>query len=98
MKTFTITIYADAGHAWGKVKRRVLHSLGIANSISAYSYQHNDNVFLEEDVDLGILITALHDTGHSVVFKEKTATGLSRIRSYERYAVAQGEQLSLELA
>ena len=37
-KTFTITVYSDVGHAWGKVKRDVLVNLGIADKISRYSY------------------------------------------------------------
>lgn len=98
MKTFTIILYSDAGHAWGKVKRRVLHSLGIAGLISSFSYQHGDNVFLEEDIDLGHLLTALHDTGHTVVFKEKHSKSTSRIRGYGRYFIEQGEQIPLQLA
>ena len=65
-KTFTITVYTDAGHGWGKVKRKVLENLGIAPDVSSYSYQYKDNVYLEEDCDLSLLIQRLHDDGVSI--------------------------------
>jgi len=47
MKTFTIIVYNDPSHAWGKVKRKVLDNLGLAQQVSSYSYQYKDNVYLE---------------------------------------------------
>jgi hypothetical protein len=98
MKQFTITFYSDPGHGWGKVKRHVLHKLGIINSISAYSYQKDDNVFLEEDCDLPVLCQALNMAGYTIVFKDKRSNTDSRIRSYERFTIQPNEQLALELA
>ena len=88
-KQFTIIVYNDPGHAWGKVKRRVLKQLGIETKISGYSYQLRDNVYLEEDIDLRTLWKALNDSGHSVKFVEKTTNNQSRIRNYERFSPAQ---------
>ena len=85
MKTFTVIVYSDAGHAWGKVKRQVLVNLGIADKVSTYSYQYKDNVYLEEDYDLRLLMEALPETTR-IKFVEKHTDGNSRIRSYERYA------------
>lgn len=85
-KTFSILLYTDPGHGWGKVKRSVLTSLGLADKISSYSYQYNDNVYLEEDCDLGLLLQRLHDDGVAVKFTIKNTNNLSRIRSYERYS------------
>ncbi len=85
MKTFTITIYSDPGHAWGKVKRRVITMLGLSDKITSYSYAYKDNVYLEEDCDLPLLIKALQNTGHTLVFNYKTAYKDSRIRQYDRY-------------
>ena len=86
MKKFTITVYADRGHAWGKVKRDVLLEHSVEHLISSYSYQMRDNVYLEEDCDLSLVCDALEDAGYSVVFKEKTSDNDSKIRGYERYS------------
>lgn len=91
MKTFTVIVYSDAGHAWGKVKRQVLVNLGIADKVSTYSYQYKDNVYLEEDYDLRLLMEALPETTR-IKFVEKHTDSNSRIRSYERYA-AQSDAL-----
>jgi len=84
-KSFTITIYNDPGHAWGKVKRDVLVNLGIADKISRYSYQRGDYAYLEEDCDLTTLCMALNERDTRVKFVEKRSDTDSRIRSYERY-------------
>lgn len=84
-KTFTIIVYSDPGHAWGKVKRSVLHNLGIANNISSYSYQRGEYVYLEEDCDLSALCMALNQRNTRIKFVEKHTDRDSRIRSYERY-------------
>lgn len=85
MKTFTIIVYSDPSHAWGKVKRNVLKNLDIEDKISPYSYQLRDNVYLEEDCDLGLLLQALHDNNTQVKFVEKNSNTVSRIRSYESF-------------
>jgi hypothetical protein len=84
-KVFTITVYTDAGHGWGKVKRKVLDNLGIAPDVSSYSYQYKDNVYLEEDCDLSLLLQRLHSDNVSVKWVTKHTDGDSKIRSYERY-------------
>lgn len=89
MKTFTITIYSDPAHAWGKVKRQVLINLGIAELISPYSYQYKDNVYLEEDCDLRLLHDTLIKLDTNIKFVEKCSKNSSRIRSYDSYTVAQ---------
>lgn len=84
-KVFTITVYSDPGHAWGKVKRSVLHNLGIADNITSYSYQRGEYVYLEEDCDLSTLCMALNHRNTRIKFVEKSTNRDSRIRSYERY-------------
>lgn len=84
-KTFTIICYSDPGHSWGKVRRDVLHNLGIANNISSYSYQRGEYVYLEEDCDLSTLCMALNQRNTRIKFVEKHTDRESRIRSYERY-------------
>ena len=89
MKTFTIIVYSDAGHAWGKVKRQVLVNLGLADKVSSYSYQYKDNVYLEEDCDLSLLCSTLLALDTRIKFVEKHTDKSSRVRSYDRYTVAQ---------
>jgi hypothetical protein len=92
-KTFTIIVYADPGHAWGKVKKSVLINLGIADKISRYSYQRGDYAYLEEDCDLTTLCMALNERDTRVKFVEKHTDRDSRIRSYIRYEYGyKGEQ------
>jgi hypothetical protein len=87
MKTFTIIVYNDPSHAWGKVKRKVLENLGIAQQVSSHSYQYKDNVYLEEDADLSLVCRhLLFNTDVQIKFVEKHTNRESRIRSYERYA------------
>jgi len=85
MKTFTITMYTDSGHGWGKVKRNVLQNLGIEDLISPYSYEMGDNVYLEEDCDLSHLRQVLRDNNVVVRYVEKHTDGDSRIRGYESF-------------
>lgn len=87
-KTFTVVVYSDPGHAWGKVKRQVLNNLGIADKVSPYSYQLRDNVYLEEDCDLALLHDTLFKQDVRIKFVEKHTTRDSKIRSYERFSLA----------
>ena len=82
---FVIKFYADPGHGWGAVKRKVLDQLGIADKITSYSYQKGQTVYLEEDCDLSTLVTALALQGEVVQYKEKHTNKYSPIRNYERF-------------
>lgn len=87
-KVFHITVYSDPGHSWGKVKKSVLTSLGIADKVTPYSYQYADNVYLEEDCDLSLLVEKIKSHGTRIIFKEKHTERQSRIRSYQPYTNA----------
>ena len=86
--SFKIKFYADPGHGWGAVKRKVLNDLGIANKITGYSYQKGKTVYLEEDCDLSTLVTALAVKGETVQYIEKHTNKYSPIRSYDSYKPA----------
>lgn len=86
MKTLQFNVYADAGHSWAKVSRKLLDKFGIADKISSYSYQRNDSVYLEEDCDLSVLIKALRERGIEPKFKEFHTNKSSKIRSYYHYS------------
>ena len=59
----TFTHYTDPGHGWVEVPRSLLHELGIADKITSYSYQRGEDVFLEEDCDLGTFYRAMEKAG-----------------------------------
>jgi len=79
--------YSDPGHGWLSVSRKTLEKYVDLNSISSYSYQRKDRVFLEEDLDAQLLITALRNAGKSVEFVEYTTNRNSKIRNYDHFRV-----------
>lgn len=83
----TFTLFADPGHAWAKVPRKLLHELGIADRITRFSYERGEDVYLEEDCDLGIFYAAYTDAhGVAPKFTEQSSERSSRIRSYSSYS------------
>lgn len=56
MKTYTF--YSDPGHSWLKVTRAELKRLDLCDKISGYSYEDGDYVYLEEDCDASLFLTA----------------------------------------
>lgn len=94
MKTKTIQVYADPGHAWAKVTYRELIDLGIDLKISDCSYvrfpaessKSSITVFLEEDCDLSTYVEAQRLRGVKIAFKMHYANKRSRIRDYCSYA------------
>ena len=85
MKTKTITVLADPGHSWGKVSKKELIKLGIADKISPYSYQNTLFAYLEEDSDLSTYCNALKEKGIEFKFKTKHTNKRSRVRTYDSY-------------
>lgn len=73
--------YEDPGHGWLAVKRAELIALGIAEKITAYSYQRGATVYLEEDCDADTFIKA---KGGNVEY-ETIYHAHTPIRSYAPY-------------
>ena len=86
-KLITLRYYADPGHGWVAVKRRMLEDLGITDQITPYSFQKGKTVYLEEDQDLGTLLTALDSKLIGVRLKEKHTNRYSPIRRFQPYAI-----------
>ena len=78
-----ITVYADPGHAWAKVTRKLVESLNI--KISSYSYQRGAYVYLEEDCDLSAFIEAYKKP---ISFIDRHTNKQSKIRNYQSYRSA----------
>ena len=87
MKTIKIKVFADPGHAWARFPKARLAKLGIADKISSYSHQKGTNAFLEEDLDLGVLVKTLRDQGFYIRFEESHTNRQSKIRNYDHYRV-----------
>lgn len=80
--------HTDPGHGWVQAPRRLVNDLGIANKISAYSYQLQNSVYLEEDCDAPLLVNALKARGVTPTFHNVSLNRESNIRHYERYRPA----------
>lgn len=85
MKKITLHSYSDPGHGWLKCKRKLLVDLGIADKISRFSYQRNEDVYLEEDCDVSVFMKAMESRGVQVKFKHYSSNKSSRIRNYWPY-------------
>jgi hypothetical protein len=84
----SLTFYSDAGHGWLKVKKAELVALGIADKITAYSYQYKEYAYLEEDCDLSTYVEAIgREKWESIKNKiPLKISEFSRIRTYARYS------------
>lgn len=78
-------LYSDPGHGWLRVPKSLLSELGIAEKITAYSYQRGGFAYLEEDQDLTTFCSVMKARGVEVRFRNHVADRNSRIRGYEPY-------------
>lgn len=85
IKKVSITVFADPGHAWGRVRKSVLVALEIDQRISTYSYMRGEYAYLEEDRDLHILIDALKRNGIPFDITERHSNSDSKVRRYDKY-------------
>lgn len=76
----------DPGHGWLQVPSTLIKLLGLTSKISGYSYVKGDDVFLEEDCDLGLFVAAYHDVySKDPQLVEKVINGDWVGRSYNRF-------------
>lgn len=80
----TFIVYADPGHAWGKVHTGTLSQLGLTTEdFSSCSYRFGDYIYLEEDGDLSYFTKVYKEkTGLAPLWTEKNCDGRSTIRRY----------------
>lgn len=55
----TIVFHSDLAHGWLQVPKKLVNRLNIGKHISGYSYHDKNNVFLEEDYDMGLFLQAI---------------------------------------
>lgn len=84
----TYQFHSDPGHGWLEVTRAELVRLGIASTISPYSYQRGGLVYLEEDCDAGAFLVAKKSLGEDFQIKDTSVNDSSPIRSYDSYCHA----------
>ena len=78
-------VYEDAGHAWMKVKKDLLYKMGIADKITAFSYERGEYAYLEEDCDLSTFYHRYKEM-YGIDIKFRTHySDTSRIRGYKDY-------------
>jgi hypothetical protein len=80
----TLNFHNDGGHGWLECGRELISSADITDKISKYSYQHGDNVYLEEDCDMPLLLDALRKRSIGVVVNDMYQDE-SPVREYERF-------------
>lgn len=85
MGKLTLKYYQDPGHGWVRISKAKLKALDLENKISRYSYMRNNWVYLEEDLDLGLLYRACDKLGIEIQLIEYHTNNRSRIRSYDSY-------------
>jgi hypothetical protein len=93
------TFHSDPGHGWMAVGRKHINALGIADKISASSYQKGQTVYLEEDCDLTVFFHALAQANgvdktnreavialkHKVMDIKDSYQNKSPLRNYDSY-------------
>jgi len=87
MKKIIREWYSDPAHSWLKVKYSELEELGIQCKISPFSYRNGEDVYLEEDCDAPMYITAVNKIlGHAVYFGEDEYENVSsHVRNFDPY-------------
>lgn len=79
--------YNDPGHGWLAVKRKFAQDVMGQDftTISAYSYQRGDTIYLEEDCDMHRLLECVTRRGIYYEICHKHTNKYSPIRSYDNF-------------
>lgn len=87
-----IHVYADPGHAWGKVSEAQLTRLGLTfGDFSNYSYRRGDFIYLEEDDDLSrFIIKHVEVLDKKPTWGEHQSNKTSKIRNYDSNEAGDG--------
>jgi hypothetical protein len=83
------TMFNDPGHAWLAVRKDELEDMGIMDKISPYSYQKGATVYLEEDCDFSVFVSARIARNKPFHVIEEYTDGFSPIRNFQSFNPAQ---------
>lgn len=81
----TLDYIQDPGHGWIAADAGLIDCLGIADKISAFSYQDGPTVWLEEDCDAPLYLRALSRAGIAYRITETHTRGDAWIRRLPRF-------------
>lgn len=76
--------FSDPGHGWLEVPRTDVQELGIESKITAWSYEHNEKIYLEEDCDASLFMETAKQNGWTINIEEKYQEN-TPIRNYQHY-------------
>ena len=82
-----LTHYSDPAHGWLKVPKTLIEKYGISGEITTWSYIRKDFVYLEEDCDARLFLSAAKRSGDTYVIVERHTNRSSKIRSYQQYPI-----------
>jgi len=82
----TFKFFSDPGHGWLRVDLQSAESVGLApGNFSRFSYRFGHWLYLEEDCDASLFVTAyLKKNGQAPRIVEHSTDRPSIIRNYER--------------
>ncbi len=80
-----LTFHTDPAHGWLEVPLQDLTTLGVADDISACSYQNETNAYLEEDVDAYVYLRAAREAGWAVTTEDHYVDRDSFVRNLPGY-------------
>lgn len=80
----TYIFHADPGHAWLQVELSEVYRLGLAQTISGYSYVNGTDAYLEEDCDASAFLEAKRARGEVYELRHMHRNN-TPIRRYNRY-------------
>lgn len=70
---YRLNWFSDPAHGWLRVPLALIVELGLADTISKYSYRQGNYGYLEEDRDATIFIMAAKDAGWELEFADSPA-------------------------
>lgn len=74
----------DSGHGWLKVPTPLLKDLEIYDDISAYSYESDSYVYLEQDLDYGLFYRTMKRAERPFTTYDKRYEGYCYVRQLMR--------------
>jgi len=82
-KTLILNYHSDGGHGWIKVAKDLFNKTNrTMKDISCYSYQDDDNYYLEEDCDATNYLNNLKEQNITFYLTEICDGDYSEIRNY----------------
>ena len=75
--------YSDDEHGWLRVPRTKLKDLGLLDKISSFSYEDDNYIYLEEDLDAGIFLNTQKDEYIEIEEEYCTESPIRKLKNYD---------------